>query len=190
MQSRDMLENDLEPGEEIQKLPDKGYKQILNFKRMGRELAMQYLFQCDIANESEKQETLESFWEQAEESGAFTVKRTFQRAQNYALKLIYGVQQNLSEIDDLMQGVSSQWNLNRMSVVDRNIMRVAIYELKYCPDIPVAVCIDEAIEIAKDFSDQNSGMFINGLLNAIKIKLYPDMEKTKKRQSDVEKQKD
>ena len=66
-----------------------------------------------------------------------------------------------------------------MSAVDRNIMRIAIYELKFCPDIPPVVSIDEAIEIGKDFSGENSGVFINGLLNGIKNQLYPELKSSR-----------
>ncbi len=161
--------------EEIKKVQLPGHKLQMHFKRMGRELAMQYLFQCDLAGEGEKAETLISFWEQAEESGEFPDNRIFRKAKAYAEKLILGVHANEFEINDLMESASKKWDLNRMSAVDRNVMRIAIYELKYCPDIPPVVSIDEAIEIGKDFSGENSGLFINGMLNGIKNQLYPDL---------------
>lgn len=160
-------------GEELERLPVRPYKPHLHFKRMGRELAMQYLFQCDLAGETETEETMESFWSQAEESGEFPSTRIFRKARIYAEKLISGVHAHEGEINDMMECASKQWNLERMSAVDRNIMRIAIYELKYCPDIPPVVSIDEAIEIGKDFSGEKSGFFINGLLNGIKNLLYP-----------------
>ncbi len=162
--------------EEVQKVQVPGHKLQMHFKRMGRELAMQYLFQCDLAGEAEKPETLESFWEQAEESGEFPDNRIFRKARTYAEKLILGVHANEFEINDLMENASRKWDLNRMSAVDRNVMRIAIYELKYCPDIPPVVSIDEAIEIGKDFSGENSGVFINGVLNGIKNQLYPHLQ--------------
>lgn len=170
-----------EAGEEIlEKLPVRPYKLRLHFKRMGRELAMQYLFQCDLAGETETLETMESFWSQACESGEFPSGRTFRKARAYAEKLIAGVQVHEYEIDAIMENASKQWNLDRMSAVDRNIMRIAIYELKYCPDIPPVVSIDEAIEIGKDFSGEKSGFFINGLLNGVKDQLYPPAGKSGK----------
>lgn len=156
-----------------------GHKQLLHFRRMGRELAMQYLFQCDLTGEGETMETMECFWEQAEESGEFPNNRIFRRARTYAEKLILGVQANEFEINEMLESGSKRWNLGRMSAVDRNIMRIAIYELKYCPDIPPVVSIDEAIEIGKDFSGENSGVFINGLLNGIKNQLYPELSSTR-----------
>ena len=165
--------------EELSKEVLPGHKQLLHFKRMGRELAMQYLFQCDLAGEGESEESMECFWEQAEESGEFPNNRVFRKARTYAEKLILGVQANEFEINDMLENASKRWNLGRMSAVDRNIMRIAIYELKFCPDIPPVVIIDEAIEIGKDFSGENSGVFINGLLNGIKNQLYPELKSSR-----------
>jgi len=167
--------------ETVEKLPEKEYQLHLHFKRMGRELAMQYLFQCDLAGESETQQTIDMFWEQAEESGEFPSNRIFRKARAYAEKLILGVQAHVMEIDDILETASKKWDLDRMSAVDRNIMRIAIFELKYCPDIPPVVSINEAIEIGKDFSAEKSGIFINGILNGIKNQLYPDVHSGSKK---------
>jgi N utilization substance protein B len=140
----------------------------IHFKRMGRELAMQYLFQCDVNSEAAKPETLERFWLQAEDSGTFPENRHFRKAKTYAEKLILGVTNNLAVIDETIEGFSKKWELDRMAVVDRNILRVAIFELSSCPDIPPLVSIDEAIEISKEFGAEKSGMFINGILNGVK----------------------
>lgn len=141
---------------------------VLHFKRMGRELAMQYLFQCDLMNEDSSLQTMENFWVQASESGEFPTNRIFRKAHDYAEKLIAGVQAHMMEIDKILMDYSKKWDITRMSAVDRNILRVAIFELIFCDDIPPIVSIDEAIEIAKDFSSEKSGIFINGLLNAVK----------------------
>jgi len=153
----------------------------LHFKRMGRELAMQYLFQCDMSNEERTDDTMSSFWQQAEESGEFPSNRIFRKARDYAEKLINGVQIYEPEINEVLESFSKRWDVERMSVVDRNILRIAIYELKYCPDIPVLVSIDEAIEIAKDFGSEKSAVFINGLLNGVKDTLPPDFKQEKKK---------
>ena len=76
------------------------------------------------------------------------------------------------EIDRTIESFSKKWDIDRMPVVDRNIMRVAIFELEICPDIPALVSIDEAIEISKDFSSEKSGIFINGILNGVKDSLH------------------
>lgn len=140
----------------------------IHFKRMGRELAMQYLFQCDVNGEPAKPESLQNFWSQAEDSGAFPENRHFRKAKAYAEKLIVGVTSNLADIDGTIAEFSEKWELERMAVVDRNILRVAIFELTGCPDIPPLVSIDEAIEISKEFGAEKSGMFINGILNGVK----------------------
>ncbi len=163
------MENGFEnENETLEKQQVQGYHQQMHFKRMGRELAMQYLFQCDISGENETDENLEAFWEQTEASGEFPANRIYRKARAYAEKLIMGVLAHEFEIDDMLERGSKKWDVERMSAVDRNIMRVAIFEIKYCPDIPPVVSIDEAIEISKDFSGEKSGNFINGLLNGIK----------------------
>ena len=139
-----------------------------HFKRLGRELAMQYLFECDIRDSVTEPNTMEDFWAQAEESGEFTDARVFRRARAYAENLIANAQANDDVITDYLGKFSEKWDVERMSAVDRNIMKVAVAEMLYCPDIPHVVSIDEAIEIAKDFSDEKSGLFINGILNGIK----------------------
>lgn len=146
---------------------------LRHFKRLGRELAMQFLFQCDVAGMSDFAESLENFWLQAEHSGAFPSGRIFRKARSYAEKIIAGVCEHETGIDEVIKSMSDRWDISRMPVVDRNIIRVAVFELYYCPDIPAVVSIDEAIEIAKDYSSGKSGLFINGLLNAVKDKLPP-----------------
>ena len=139
-----------------------------HFKRLGRELAMQYLFECDIRDSVTEPNTMEDFWAQAEESGEFADARVFRRARAYAENLIANAQANDDVITGYLGKFSEKWDVDRMSAVDRNIMKVAVAEMLYCPDIPHVVSIDEAIEIAKDFSDEKSGLFINGILNGIK----------------------
>lgn len=143
------------------------------FKRFGRELAMQFLFQCDVAGMDDFAESLENFWTQAELSGEFPDAKTYRKARAYAEKIIAGVCEHEADIDLIISDASSHWEISRMPVVDRNIIRVAVFELHYCPDIPALVSINEAIEIAKDYSSDKSGIFINGLLNAVKDKLPP-----------------
>lgn len=155
----------------------------LHFKRLGRELAMQFLFQCDLAGMDDLAASMENFWIQAEQSGAFHDKRVFRKARSYSEKIIAGVCEHEAEIDDVIRRVSDKWDISRMSAVDRNIIRVAVFELYYCPDIPALVSIDEAIEIAKDFSSEKSGNFINGLLNAIKDQLPPQVKAANERLS-------
>ena len=144
-----------------------------HFKRLGRELAMQFLFECDLAGTDNLAENLENFWSQAEHSGEFPNSRIFRKARAYAEKIISGVCENESSINAVISETSDKWDISRMSAVDRNIIRVAVFELFHCPDIPALVSINEAIEIAKDYSSSKSGNFINGLLNTIKDKIPP-----------------
>lgn len=148
--------------------PLSGAKAHLHYKRLGRELAMQYLFQCDLRSSNTEQATMEEFWSQAEESGEFPDNRIFRKARAYAEKLIGIVQTNEPVIMDKLAMFSEKWDVERMSAVDRNIMKVAVGEMMFCPDIPHLVSIDEAIEVSKSFSDDKSGTFINGILNGIK----------------------
>jgi transcription antitermination protein NusB len=86
---------------------------------------------------------------------------------DYALRLIHGVMDNLDEIDERLQGLSKNWALDRMSLVDLCIIRVATFEMLHCDDVPTAVAIDEAVELAKGFGGEESHKFVNGILGAI-----------------------
>ena len=84
--------------------------------------------------------------------------------------LVVGVQERGREIDDLISSHSKGWTLQRMPTLDRNILRISTFELLARPDVPVAVIIDEAVELAKRFSTDDSGKFVNGVLSAIAAK--------------------
>ena len=84
-----------------------------------------------------------------------------------AHELLTGVQQHREEIDLLIEEHAERWELNRMPVVDRNLLRIALFELLWCDDVPVAVAINEAVELAKSLSTEDSGRFVNGLLGRI-----------------------
>ena len=149
-----------------------------HFKRLGRELAMQYLYLRDMTPETDSVDDVEKaremFWEQAESSEMTSDERVFKKAKNYAEKMIDGVLFYLNDIDEVLASFSEKWDISRMAAVDRNIIRIAVYELKYCPEIPVLVSIDEAIEISKYYATEKSGVFINGILNGVKDALPPD----------------
>ena len=149
-----------------------------HFKRLGRELAMQYLYLRDMTPETDSVDDVEKaremFWEQAECGEMTSDERVFKKAKNYAEKMIDGVLFYLNDIDEVLASFSEKWDITRMAAVDRNIIRIAVYELKYCPEIPVLVSIDEAIEISKYYATEKSGVFINGILNGVKDALPPD----------------
>ena len=89
-------------------------------------------------------------------------------------QLVEGVEAHQAELDELIAAHARNWTLERMPAIDRNVLRLALYELKERPDVPVAVVIDEAVELAKRFSTDDSGRFVNGMLSAIAPKLRPD----------------
>lgn len=142
-----------------------------NYKRLGRELAMQFLFQCDLTGGECTDAMRDEFWAQAEESGEFPANRVFRKARNYAERLVAGVNENENELMDIISEFSRDWDADRIAPVDRSIMKIAIYEMKYSDGIPMLVSIDEAIEIAKKFGSEKSGNFINGILNSVKNNL-------------------
>ena len=142
-----------------------------NYKRLGRELAMQFLFQCDLTGGECTDAMRDEFWAQAEESGEFPANRVFRKARNYAERLVAGVNENENELMDIISEFSHDWDADRIAPVDRSIMKIAIYEMKYSDGIPMLVSIDEAIETAKKFGSEKSGNFINGILNSVKNNL-------------------
>ena len=83
----------------------------------------------------------------------------------FAVELVRGVYRHLEEIDGLIEQHSHGWKLSRMPIVDRNILRLGLYELLHSPEVPTAVAIDEAVELAKELSTADSGRFVNGLLS-------------------------
>jgi transcription antitermination factor NusB len=124
----------------------------------GRELSLQFLYQLDLRGAD--------ILPEAEEFLRLEEPDKEKRA--FALKLIRGTVEQWSEINRVIQSVAQNWDISRMAVIDRNVLRMATFELLYCKDIPPKVAINEAIEIGKRFSTQNSGAFINGILDKIK----------------------
>jgi N utilization substance protein B len=123
-----------------------------------RECALQMLYQVDIRR-ADAARAIEAFW-QADEPVPEDIKA-------YANRLVTGTLEHLPDIDRLIGIHADNWDLKRMAVIDRNILRLGAYELLYLGDVPAKVCINEAIELAKRFGDAESGKFINGILDAI-----------------------
>lgn len=122
-----------------------------------RELALQFLYQVDLVGTDAKSEA-DGFLREEERDA---------ESRKFALRLIRGTLEHREEIDAIVQQVAQNWEISRMAVVDRNVLRLATFELLHCDDIPPKVAINEAIEIGKRFSTQNSGAFINGILDKI-----------------------
>ena len=122
-----------------------------------RELTLQFLYQLDLRGDELFAEARDYL--RAEERDGETTR--------FAMRLIEGTWENWEEIDRTIQSVAQNWNIARMAVIDRNVLRLGTYELVHCPDIPPKVAINEAIELGKRFSTANSGAFINGILDKI-----------------------
>lgn len=150
---------------------NEGYVGRPHGKRLGRELAMSFLFSCEMQSETPRAELFESFLETALTEYQDVDDKTMNRAREYASKLYVSVALNRQELDDLLAPMCVNWDWMRLSAVDRNIMRVAVTEMLYFEEVPPVVSIDEAVEIARDFSGCEGGNFINGVLNALKNKL-------------------
>jgi len=123
-----------------------------------RELALQFLYQLDLRG----RELL------PEHAAFFRAEEEDKSAREFAAQLVKGVVEHQEEIDRAIKEVATNWEIARMAVIDRNVLRMATYELFHCADISPKVAINEAIELGKRFSTQNSGAFINGILDKIK----------------------
>jgi len=155
-------------------------------RRQARERAMQFLFQFDLNPADDLERALGEFWHtcytEAEQTTGRSTKQTKQSRTDestadeaelrmFAESLIRGTVAHMAEIDALIKKHAKNWELHRIATVDRNILRLAIYEMLYREDIPPVVSINEAIEIAKKYSTEDSGKFVNGILDKIKAEL-------------------
>ncbi len=135
----------------------------MGIRRKARELALQFLFQRDFQQAGSRCNSL------ANELDLFSCCfEVSNKSMPYASLLISGISERLSEIDEFIVRHSHNWRLDRMSVLDRNILRIAIFELCFSDDIPDRVAINEALEIAKRYGTNDSAAFINGILDAVK----------------------
>lgn len=126
-------------------------------RQRSRELALQALFQLDF-NKNNVLDAVELFCKNFEVSKS---------ARPFFSRLVEGVLQHKNDIDQFIERFSSNWKISRMSRVDRNIMRLAAFELLYCDDIPFKVSINEAVNLGKKYGTKESGAFINGILDSI-----------------------
>lgn len=133
-------------------------------RRLAREWAMQFLFQMDVLETKLDNDDLNTFWEQLRETTPLDHAESFERAIVFAEELIRGVYENCQEIDNQLTDLSSGWALERISFTDRNILRIASYEILKTT-LDNKVIIDEAVEIAKSFGDADSPKYINAILD-------------------------
>ncbi|CRK84069.1 transcription antitermination factor NusB [Neobacillus massiliamazoniensis] len=127
-------------------------------RRTAREKALQALFQIDVSNTDP----------------AFAIDHVLEgkEGDEYLNRIVFGVIEHKEEIDQLIIENLEKWTMDRLATVDRNLLRIAAYELKYAKnEVPENVVLDEAIEIAKIFGDDQSSRFINGVLSKVKQKL-------------------
>lgn len=127
-------------------------------RRKAREYALQILFQINLGPDKFSDELLEEFWK---------VNTSLADVKEYTNLLVKGTIENLDQIDKIITDSAENWSLGRMASVDRNILRFATYELIDRPEIPSTVIINEAIEIGKKFGTEESGPFINGILDKV-----------------------
>ena len=132
-------------------------------RTQARELALQLMYQLDLRGD----EILD------EVNAALAPGAGDPEMLDFARELVHGCREKKAEIDRQIEEVAKNWQLKRMAAIDRNILRLATYELLYREDIPPLVTINEAIDIAKKFSTKNSGPFVNGILDNIRLRSAP-----------------
>ncbi len=131
-------------------------------RRKARELALHILFQADVGS---------SPIDEAIEVVLADTVHLDQSVRAYAAQLAKGVWQERAQLDALIQSVSPHWTVERMAAVDRNLIRIALYEILHSPDVPYRVAINEAVELAKEYGTAESRRFVNGVLGALVHKL-------------------
>ena len=152
-------------------------------RREARERAVQFLFQYDVNPPDDLEQALAHFWASQRSSALAEDKAEARWGQKtelapptseeasvrlFAEPLIRGTLENRNELDEQIRKCAQNWDLHRMAVVDRNVLRLAIYEMLHRDDIPPIVSINEAVDIAKKFSTEDSGKFVNGILDKVK----------------------
>ncbi|MEK6665871.1 MAG: transcription antitermination factor NusB [candidate division NC10 bacterium] len=133
-------------------------------RRKAREVALQFLYQLDLRGEADPAPSSEEFWSRHPVDPEVRV---------FCEVLVRGTMLHRQKIDELITQYALHWDLERMAVVDRNILRAGIFELLWTTDVPPKVAINEAIEVAKKFGTQESSRFINGILDRIHKELRP-----------------
>ena len=157
----------------------------MNNRRLARERAVQFLYQLDMNSSKEIEEELQRFWD-VHRAGVYyddKAKATWSSkkkedlppptlqdlaSKDFMESLVKGVLEHLGDLDETIAQHAKNWNLQRMAAVDRNILRLAVYEIKYRNDIPPVVSINEAVDIAKKYSTEDSGKFVNGILDKVR----------------------
>jgi N utilization substance protein B len=129
-------------------------------------MALQVLYQLDLTRDP-LGDTLASLWEGLDPSDEIY---------GFARELVVGVREELPRLDALLERTSENWRVDRMPLVDRNILRLAVFEFLHCPEIPDRVTINEAIELGKRFGTEETGAFVNGVLDQVRILLRAERD--------------
>lgn len=129
----------------------------MGVRRQARECALQMLYQLDMGK-NDLCEVMDLYWQ---------TQDVDEGARMFANELVNGVADHRSSIDKIIASNSQHWKLSRMAAVDKNVLRIAIFELIYRPDIPAKVTINEAVEVAKRYGTSDSGAFVNGILDSV-----------------------
>ena len=127
-------------------------------RRRAREYALQLLFQLELAGSELNNDILQEFWEGNDEDRA---------TKEFTYNIVKNTRENIEAIDEAIKKAAAHWAVDRMAAIDRNIIRATTYEMLYRTDIPPQVAINEALEIAKKYSTEDSAPFINGILDKI-----------------------
>ncbi|MCD6094892.1 transcription antitermination factor NusB [bacterium] len=145
------------------------------YRHLSRVIAMQSLYEWDFRNLSEK-ELKEVVERNLKEFG------TGMEDSNFTKKIVFGIIKNLSKIDKIIKDSAPQWPISKINIIDRNILRIGVYELIFGDrkEVPPKVAINEAIELAKTFSGESSGKFVNGALGTV----YNQLKKNDNEQQD------
>jgi len=131
-------------------------------RTQAREFALQVLYQIDITGDN-YQQALDNFWQNS------TPEEISNEVKDFTGELVKGAAENLPKIDGKITQYATNWQLERMAFVDRNILRLGCYELIFRSDIPPKVAINEAVDLAKRFSGPEAGKFVNAILDKIKL---------------------
>ena len=134
-------------------------------RRQSRQDALQILYQLDMNAELSVPQAIALY------------EKLYAKERNsideYAVLLVNGVREHLKELDEEVTKQSENWRMDRMATVDRNLLRLGVFELKFCDDVPATVTINEMVEIAKDFGSDATPSFINAILDKLKSKVVP-----------------
>ena len=130
-------------------------------RRKARENTLQILFQLEF-DDTEPKQVIDSFWKN---------KKATKEIKEHCRWLVEGIAGHRENIDNVIQSVSENWRIPRMAIVDRNVLRIAVFELLHGKDLAPAIVINEAIEIAKKYSSEEGATFVNGILDAVRKKI-------------------